>query len=44
LCLVSPELQGFDASAIAAWRASLGDLPFEAVCTKRPDLWQRVEA
>lgn len=40
LCLVSPELQGHGLGALDAWRASLGARPFDAVCTKRPDLWQ----
>jgi len=43
LCLVSPELQGRDAGrdipAMAAQIASDG-LVFDAVCTKRPDLWE----
>src|SRR5476651_1541287 len=43
LCLVSPELQGRDAAAgIAALRALLKELVVtaDAVCTKRPDLWE----
>ena len=43
LCLVSPELQGRDAAAgIAALRALLEELAVtaDAVCTKRPDLWE----
>ena len=43
LCLVSPELQGRDAEleipAYAAQAARDG-LTFDAVCTKRPDLWE----
>ncbi|MEM6667010.1 MAG: phosphatidylinositol-specific phospholipase C/glycerophosphodiester phosphodiesterase family protein [Pseudomonadota bacterium] len=43
LCLVSPELQGRDAAreipAMAAQIAKDG-LTFDAVCTKRPDLWE----
>lgn len=43
-CLVSPELQGRDPEAsipaMAAELRSLGITP-EAVCTKRPDLWER---
>ena len=43
LCLVSPELQGRDAATgIPALRALLKELAVtaEAVCTKRPDLWE----
>ncbi len=40
LCLVSPELQGKDPAVVASWRAALGDRPYHAVCTKRPDLWR----
>ena len=42
LCLVSPELQGRDPSEIAALAALLSerDIRAEAVCTKRPDLWE----
>lgn len=42
LCLVSPELQGRDATTeIAALRRLLADegIAAEAVCTKRPELW-----
>ena len=42
LCLVSPELQDRDAeSAIPAMRREVAALgaPFDAVCTKRADLW-----
>ncbi|MBF7143482.1 MULTISPECIES: phosphatidylinositol-specific phospholipase C/glycerophosphodiester phosphodiesterase family protein [Pseudomonas] len=44
LCLVSPELQGRDAeSEISKLKAELETLKImpEAVCTKRPDLWER---
>jgi hypothetical protein len=44
LCLVSPELQGRDAeSEIPALMALLHEheIVAEAVCTKRPDLWQK---
>ena len=44
LCLVSPELQGRDAdSEISALRRLLCEqgIAAEAVCTKRPDLWER---
>ena len=40
LCAVSPELQGRDASTIAEYREQLAPYPVDAVCTKRPDLWQ----
>jgi hypothetical protein len=43
LCLVSPELQGRDAAAgIKALRSLLAELAVtaDAVCTKRPDLWE----
>ncbi len=43
LCLVSPELQGRDATAgIKALRSLLTELAVtaDAVCTKRPDLWE----
>ena len=42
LCLVSPELQGRDATTeVAALRRLLADegIAAEAVCTKRPELW-----
>jgi len=43
LCLVSPELQGRPAEqeipAMAALVASLG-MTMDAICTKRPDLWE----
>jgi len=44
LCLVSPELQGRDASSeIPALMELLGERGIEAdaVCTKRPELWER---
>lgn len=40
LCAVSPELQGRDVATIADYRRQLADYPVDAVCTKRPDLWQ----
>jgi hypothetical protein len=43
LCLVSPELQGRPAEAeIASLKATLASRQIvpEAVCTKRPDLWE----
>jgi len=44
LCLVSPELQGRDAeSEIQEFAALLRDrsIKADAVCTKRPDLWEK---
>lgn len=40
LCAVSPELQGRDVATIADYRRQLANYPVDAVCTKRPDLWQ----
>jgi hypothetical protein len=40
LCIVSPELQGRPAETIARYAEELSPYPFDAVCTKRPDLWQ----
>jgi hypothetical protein len=43
LCLVSPELQGLDASVEIPRLASLlkeRNIVADAVCTKRPDLWE----
>jgi hypothetical protein len=39
LCLVSPELQGHPIDRIAEFRERLREMPIDAVCTKRPDLW-----
>jgi hypothetical protein len=40
LCAVSPELQGRGVDSIASYSAQLAQYPMDAVCTKRPDLWQ----
>jgi hypothetical protein len=43
LCLVSPELQGHDAEIAIPQLASLlkkHNIVADAICTKRPDLWQ----
>lgn len=40
LCIVSPELQGRSVETIADYAASLSPYPVDAICTKRPDLWQ----
>ncbi len=39
LCLVSPELQGYDIARIEEFKTKLKHMPIDAVCTKRPDLW-----
>ena len=39
LCLVSPELQGYDLSRIDEFKTKLQGMELDAVCTKRPDLW-----
>lgn len=39
LCLVSPELQGYDVKRIDKFKEQLKDFEIDAVCTKRPDLW-----
>jgi hypothetical protein len=46
LCLVSPELQGRDVAEIAALAALLTErgIRADAVCTKRPDLWEQASA
>jgi hypothetical protein len=40
LCVVSPELQGRGVETIADYVHELVPYPVDAVCTKRPDLWQ----
>lgn len=39
LCLVSPELQGFDVARIDEFKEKVEHMSIDAVCTKRPDLW-----
>ncbi|MCC6818437.1 MAG: hypothetical protein IT245_06075 [Bacteroidia bacterium] len=39
LCIVSPELQGFDISKIEEFKSKLLGMEIDAVCTKRPELW-----
>jgi hypothetical protein len=39
ICLVSPELHGRSVSEINTYRGLLTEMPVDAVCTKRPDLW-----
>ncbi|MBF0239354.1 MAG: hypothetical protein HQM12_16760 [SAR324 cluster bacterium] len=40
LCLVSPELQGHPLDRIQEFKEYMNKMPFDAVCTKRPDLWK----
>ncbi|MEX2187081.1 MAG: hypothetical protein WD875_09820 [Pirellulales bacterium] len=40
LCGVSPELQGRPVESIADYARELAPFPLDAICTKRPDLWQ----
>jgi hypothetical protein len=39
ICLVSPELQGYDTERIAVFKEQIKEMNIDAVCTKRPDLW-----
>jgi hypothetical protein len=39
ICLVSPELQGYEVSRIEEFKNKLTGMEIDAVCTKRPDLW-----
>ncbi|MFM6983083.1 MAG: hypothetical protein ACKOXF_03050 [Chitinophagaceae bacterium] len=39
ICLVSPELQGYEVSRIEEFKQILSGMQIDAVCTKRPDLW-----
>ena len=40
ICLVSPELQGHPLERIEEFARQVAPFSVEAVCTKRPDLWQ----
>ena len=40
LCIVSPELQGRPPETIADYAQELQPYPFDAVCTKKPELWR----
>ena len=40
ICIVSPELQGHDLGRIREFAEQLRPYAIDAVCTKRPDLWQ----
>jgi hypothetical protein len=44
LCVVSPELQGYSTERIADFAQQLRPFEIDAVCTKRPDLWQECRA
>lgn len=39
LCLVAPELQGHAPSKIEEFKNKLKQMPFDAVCTKKPEQW-----
>lgn len=43
MCAVSPELQGRPAETIADYARELAPYPMDAICTKRPDLWQATQ-
>ena len=40
ICLVSPELQKHPLDRISEFKKQIINLEIDAVCTKRPDLWQ----
>ncbi len=40
LCLVSPELQGFNKNEILNMKSKIVDMSIDAVCTKYPELWK----
>jgi hypothetical protein len=40
MCIVSPELQGHPTERIEEFARQLETCPVQAICTKRPDLWQ----
>jgi hypothetical protein len=44
LCIVSPELQGRAVDSIADYAGKLAGYEVDAICTKRPDLWQKAFA
>jgi hypothetical protein len=39
LCIVSPELQGYPVERIVEFKEKLKEMPVDAVCTKKPELW-----
>ncbi len=41
ICMVSPELQGRSVETISQFATELAPYQVDAVCTKRPDLWQQ---
>ena len=41
LCIVSPELQGHPIEMIASFATKLNQFPVDAICTKRPSIWQK---
>lgn len=41
ICIVSPELHSHSDDRIKEFRALLGDMKIDAVCTKRPELWTK---
>ena len=40
ICLVSPELQGHSLSKIKEFKKQVSSMNIDAVCSKRPDLWE----
>lgn len=40
ICIVSPELQKHSLDRIQEFREKLSIIPVDAICTKRPDLWE----
>jgi len=40
LCLVSPELQGFNKNQISNMKSKISNMSIDAVCTKYPELWK----
>jgi hypothetical protein len=41
ICIVSPELEGHELGRIAEFARQIEPYAIDAVCTKRPDLWQQ---
>jgi len=41
LCLVSPELQAHPVNMIDEFAEKMVNMPFQAICTKRIDLWKK---
>ena len=42
ICLVSPELQQHSLKMIEEFQKQCEDLDIDAICTKRPDLWEKI--